>query len=1038
MMKRRNKQEAWQDAGTKKFSSSSLRPGKKAFTGPRVIMGYVIFFVFAVLSTLVIHRLLATHQVSQKEDAISHHLHLRSPATKTCVIAVSPWKNFGFVSTLHDTLQESNPHIECFVWFVADKPVSSTPEDDSSMPMEDILKNAASRNFQVVQLDMLQQHVETHQLWEAAFKCEPDDFAEAIKPFAFRFAFEHLKADKTLYFDSNVWIAGSLGRVQEELESHSVVLTPQITEPIGLDGKFPTDYDILQSGVFSHGFLAFRNTPQVSMFLDSWEQNLSKTNCRDLAYDQPYQEFIPSFFQSTDLSILRDEEYNVAYWNLQTKGQRLSLINDIPHIWQYTTSDARRVVFFHFAGISGVSLLDLDEQESAMNQISASQTRFTLFTLPNLRPILKAYQQKLKDHRARFYLDSTPYGFDAFNNGIKISPWMKVFYKELVHDVASTGLPRPVRELYSDLSHQNPFCTSELEDDCGRNEISRVFFVDWILAGPYRASPLVDLEGLRYFSEVEQRIWESHPDLQNDFPDPHGDNYEGFKNWLQNQPVKQGLLDEKLFQRWKETWHSNLLLPFSDLGDPFSVIEGLVWNSRPDLQDAFPDPHGANYNGFKKWFQSGQPLKDGLLDETLFQRWKETSDFQRSKDSPNVMPHAVNFIGWHRGVFGLGKASAMYAHAFGRGGMDVHAIEAFPVEHESTTASSRGIVITRSMSHAVNIMAVNAGFTPVLHEQLPNSVWEEKYNIGVWAWELQVFPPECMIHIRWFDEIWVYSTFIKEAIMNGEGYDGTPVKVLPIPIADSILSAAALPESKEVVPVIDDWSDDTFVFLVIFDFCSTEVRKNPSGAIRAFMAAFPNDDSRRKCRLVVKSLNAFYNDDMTKTFRRLQLLANGDDRIVFITEHLSDLGVEKLVRRANCYVALHRGEGYGINAIEAMSRGVPVIATNFSATTDFFAAVSSQWNICHFPIAYELKPIMTVEPGPYPNGSIWPDPSHDAAVLAMQKVTENDCSTLHEQTEKALWSHFSGTAVAKQAQVYLDENMLAIRKKVDFKRSTSS
>jgi glycosyltransferase involved in cell wall biosynthesis len=898
------------------------------------------------------------------------------------------------------------------------------------MLIEDILKNAAARSFQVVQLDMLQRHMETYQLWEAAFKCEQDDFDEAIKPFAFRFAFEHLKADKTLYFDSNVWISGSLDRVQEELESHSVVLTPQITEPIGLDGKFPTDLDILQSGVFSHGFLAFRNTPRVIMFLDSWEQNLRKSNDRDVAYDQPYQEFIPSFFQSTELLILQDEEYNVAYWNLQTKGQRLSLRNDIPHIGN-TPNDGRRVVFFHFAGIS---LLDLDEQESAMNQISVSQNRFTLLTLPNLRPILEAYQQKLKENRASFYLDSTPYGFDAFNNGIKISPWMRLFYKELVHDVSSTGLPRQTRELYNEASHQNPFCTSELEDGCGRNETSSVFFLDWILAGPYRTSPLVDLEGERYFSEIEQNLWDSRTHLHSDFPDPHGANYDAWKDWFQAEPVNNLLLDAKLYQRWKETWDSNLLLPFSDAGDPFSVIEGIVWNKRPDLQNAFPDPHGADYDGFKNWFQSGQPVKEGVLDDKLYHRWKETLDFQRPKEPRIVLPHAVNFLGWHRGMFGLGKASAMYANAFERGGMDVNVIELFETTHKSVAASSRGLVVTRSMSHAVNILSCSADHAPALHHQLPNWNWEEKYNIGIWAWEQEVFPPELMIHIKWFDEIWVYSSFIMEAIRKGQGYDGTPLKVLPIPIADSILSADPLPESNDVddrLPVIDSWSDDTFVFLVIFDFYSTEIRKNPSGAIRAFMAAFPHGDSRRKCRLVVKSIN---DHVQIKGFRDLQLLANGDDRIVFLNAHLSDLAVGKLVRRANCYVALHRGEGYGINAIESMALGIPIIATNYSATTDFFSAVSSQWDICHFPIPYELVAITAgVSGGPYPDGSIWPEPNHDAAVRAMQKVIENDCSTLHEQTAQALWSRFSGTAVAKQAQGYLDESMLAIRKKVDFK-----
>jgi glycosyltransferase involved in cell wall biosynthesis len=67
----------------------------------------------------------------------------------------------------------------------------------------------------------------------------------------------------------------------------------------------------------------------------------------------------------------------------------------------------------------------------------------------------------------------------------------------------------------------------------------------------------------------------------------------------------------------------------------------------------------------------------------------------------------------------------------------------------------------------------------------------------------------------------------------------------------------------------------------------------------------------------------------------------------------------------DAYVALHRGEGYGINAIKSMALGIPVIATNYSATVDFFSAVSSQWNICHFPIPYKLVTITTGEPGPY-------------------------------------------------------------------------
>jgi hypothetical protein len=116
-----------------------------------------------------------------------------------------------------------------------------------------------------------------------------------------------------------------------------------------------------------------------------------------------------------------------------------------------------------------------------------------------------------------------------------------------------------------------------------------------------------------------------------------------------------------------------------------------------------------------------------------------------------------------------------------------------------------------------------------------------------------------------------------------------------------------------------------------------------------------------------------------------------------------------------------------------MALGIPIIATNYSATVDFFSAVSSQWNICHFPIPYERVITTAKVPGPYKEGSMMAEPSHDAAVRAMQKVIENDCSTLHEQTEKALRSRFSEHAVAKQAQDYLGESAWAIRKKVDFR-----
>ena len=48
-----------------------------------------------------------------------------------------------------------------------------------------------------------------------------------------------------------------------------------------------------------------------------------------------------------------------------------------------------------------------------------------------------------------------------------------------------------------------------------------------------------------------------------------------------------------------------------------------------------------------------------------------------------------------------------------------------------------------------------------------------------------------------------------------------------------------------------------------------------------------------------------------------------------------------LFARADCYVSLHRAEGFGLTLAEAMALGKPVIATGFSGNTDFMTPANS-------------------------------------------------------------------------------------------------
>ena len=85
--------------------------------------------------------------------------------------------------------------------------------------------------------------------------------------------------------------------------------------------------------------------------------------------------------------------------------------------------------------------------------------------------------------------------------------------------------------------------------------------------------------------------------------------------------------------------------------------------------------------------------------------------------------------------------------------------------------------------------------------------------------------------------------------------------------------------------------------------------------------------------------------------------------------------------RADCYVSLHRAEGFGLTMAEAMAMGKPVIATGYSGNLDFMDPG------CAYLVDYELT---TVGPGIdiYPEDGIWAEPSVDHAAALMRRVVE--------------------------------------------------
>jgi glycosyltransferase involved in cell wall biosynthesis len=238
-----------------------------------------------------------------------------------------------------------------------------------------------------------------------------------------------------------------------------------------------------------------------------------------------------------------------------------------------------------------------------------------------------------------------------------------------------------------------------------------------------------------------------------------------------------------------------------------------------------------------------------------------------------------------------------------------------------------------------------------------------KYNIAYFAWELPEFPDSWVPSLDFYDEVWCPSDFTTSAIAMK-----SPVPVLTMPHAISFARPA---ESTTTLRHRLGLPQGNFLFLTLFDLNSYAERKNPLAAISAFrLAAISSDRFAKGCSLVLKVQNAAGNP---KEFAKLKEGLRDLPGTVLLTETLSRADIYALEAACDCFVSLHRSEGYGLAVAESMFLAKPVISTNWSATAEFVTAE----NGC--PVN---APLVTLREshGPYAKGSTWanPDPQHAA------------------------------------------------------------
>jgi len=264
-----------------------------------------------------------------------------------------------------------------------------------------------------------------------------------------------------------------------------------------------------------------------------------------------------------------------------------------------------------------------------------------------------------------------------------------------------------------------------------------------------------------------------------------------------------------------------------------------------------------------------------------------------------------------------------------------------------------------------SIYCVNADMLPHSLARLEHHhrVRDDARRVGLWFWELATMPTHFADALRTLEQVWVASEFTAEAVQSLQ--PDIPVRVITLPLP---LRGQPTPYTRASLGLPEE-----FLFVVNCDFNSVPDRKNPLGAVTAFRRAFPTPGT---AHLVVKTVNA---ERSPAHHDRLRRAAEGRCDITLIDEVWPATEVAALHELADCYVSLHRSEGFGLNIADAMEAATPVIATGYSGNMRFCDSSST------YLVPYTLVP---VGPGqePYDADAEWAEPNLDIAADMMRHI----------------------------------------------------
>lgn len=766
------------------------------------------------------------------------------------------------------------------------------------------------------------------------FRYDIMELNTAVKPYMFGWLRERHPDAGLVYLDPDILVLRPLVKVEQAFaEGASLVLTPHLNAPIE-DDKFPDELAIMRSGVYNCGFVAINAAHPRAGKLISWWQDKLEFDCfvdleGGLFTDQKWMDLAPGMYP--DVTILRDDGYNVAYWNLAQRP-----------VTQDTDGGFRAggapLVFAHFSGVNA----------NEPKAFSKHQNRFTVDSIGGLRPLYERYVALLRENGHAEHVIK-PYAYGSYPDGERIVPVLRRVYHR-----------------YFDVFCEQPILAPLAMDRGLFNQ---------------PCPELPDVPGLP-ISRLMYQVWLMREDLRAAFSLRSNDGREGFIRWYLAAVAADMRLDKRYidpirarFGQPAATVATEPVLAEANVADSAVPTPGPRLRTRAGAAALRVFVWGKRHGGLANLYAripfrwrlalrqrvhaaAGMPMPPLPFDAARRRA-------ARARRGP-LAETGVNLLGYARGEFGVAENVRSYARALENVDYPFSILN-FDVGVASRQEDhSMDRHFSDALPHADNVFFINADQMQVARDALGKEAFAGHRNIGFWVWELEKFPDDWHSAFDLVDEVWVPTHFIRAAIAAA-----TDKPVLRMPKSIAFEVPTGMDRTHFGLP------DDEFVFLFSYDFNSFASRKNPEATIAAFHRAFA--DGAKGARLLVKSTNGGRFPERLAAL--VQSIAD-DPRIEVRDGFLARDEMFALQNSVDCYVSLHRSEGFGLGMAESMYLGKPVIATGYSGNLDFMDRDNS------LLVDFKLIPLRDGD-YPYWQDQHWADADVGHAATLMRQVFDD-------------------------------------------------